>query len=770
MAAGDLRGVLTGNGNSVGASNAFTTGGPITVSVGDLIFVCFGQQTNLTATGVTDNLSNTYTAQNAGTDPGTGTGRAFWARASTAGSLSTVTVAASSSTNDFAGVVAVVAGPVTSSPVDKNPANNNNTDNTSPFTCPATGTLAQALEIVMCWMTGSGTSAAWSATAPNLKAGQASNSTNINVVIGYQAVNSTSTISPAFTGTNPTDSVQGTQSFKIDTTETPSLDRKTVFVLAPAHQIPRPSAQSWEWSDQPLFLNEAAPITESPVVFDWPTFPAIPFLQQWIFPSNPNLLGPPTAPNSQFDWPLPRWPQRPSNLSTWNWNYNLNLIGQDSLPSGEISAELPPQPQPRSLQLRTWSWSYNLNLTGKDVLPTGKISTELTPRPYEYHVQLRTWLWSYNLNLVGQDILPTGKIITNYPPLPIPPIQTWISTVNLLLAVPFSQTDWPTPPPRQRAGQSITASYNLNLIGQDRLPAGAISVALPPQPALSAIQLKTWIQLVNLALVTTPPLVPHNQFDWPINPGPRQPTSLFTAAYNKNLVGQDKLPAGKSLTDLSPRAYTRAVQTWISSVNLALTTTTIPFNQFDWPLSAGHSARQPLQILVDTLNLNLLVQQPVPFRQQDWPIQFDLFKAGARRAIDGWITGIRPFVPPPPPIPPRPNTGEVLIVNRVNSLWQGTRARVNHPVTFILLFEMPVTFEPDELLIFVKPDGRTHYADMRYVALGEVQIPGFAWPVAAGAYISYQFDVDELDQIGLWQVYFGEILNGTGNVFRVYQN
>lgn len=217
MAFGDLLGTLTGNGNSVGATNALS--GSVVVKVGDLVWVCFGQQTNLTATGTTDNLGNTYTAQNAGTDAGTSTGRCFYSIVTVAGTLTTCTVAASSSTNDYAGFVAVIDGPV--SAIDTNPANAS--DTTSPFTCPATGTLAQAAEIVMAAGTcPSGTGATWAASSPNLLAGQANNSTNIKATIGYQAVNATTTVSPAFTaGSNPADDTLFTASFKRDLTKIP---------------------------------------------------------------------------------------------------------------------------------------------------------------------------------------------------------------------------------------------------------------------------------------------------------------------------------------------------------------------------------------------------------------------------------------------------------------------------------------------------------------------------------------------------------------------
>ncbi len=211
MPFGDLKGTLTGSGPNIGSTNALT--GSVAVAVGDFVFVTFGQQTALTATGVTDNLGNSYSAQNAGTDAGTVTGISFYSRVTVAGTLTTVTVAATSSANDYCGEVVVLLGPVAVSPIDTNSANIT-TQITSPMTCPSTGTLAQARELIVCWGV-TDNSAAWSATSPNLLGGQANNSNNIKCVIGYQSVSVTTAVAPVFTcGTAPDPSVVGTCSFK----------------------------------------------------------------------------------------------------------------------------------------------------------------------------------------------------------------------------------------------------------------------------------------------------------------------------------------------------------------------------------------------------------------------------------------------------------------------------------------------------------------------------------------------------------------------------
>lgn len=214
MAFGDLKGTLAGSGPSV--TNPSNLTGSVSVAVGDLVLAFFSQQTNLTASGATDNLGNSYSAQNAGTDAGTVTGRLFYSRATVAGTLTTIHVAATASNNDYAGIAGVLEGPVASPPIDKNPANIT-ADLTSPFNCPATGTLSQANEIVIAWIAAFGAVAGgtWAATSPNLLAASANLDANCLAALGYQAVSSTSSVTPVFTySTNPTADALGTCSFK----------------------------------------------------------------------------------------------------------------------------------------------------------------------------------------------------------------------------------------------------------------------------------------------------------------------------------------------------------------------------------------------------------------------------------------------------------------------------------------------------------------------------------------------------------------------------
>src|SRR5262245_66686310 len=101
MAFGDLKGTPFGSGNNnIPAAPAAT--GSISVAVGDLIIATLAQQTALTVTACGDNLhgASSYTAVNAGTLNGsTISGRTFFRRVTVAGTLTTVTFAATSIAN-----------------------------------------------------------------------------------------------------------------------------------------------------------------------------------------------------------------------------------------------------------------------------------------------------------------------------------------------------------------------------------------------------------------------------------------------------------------------------------------------------------------------------------------------------------------------------------------------------------------------------------------------------------------------------------------------
>lgn len=191
-----------------------TSGGGLSVSVavGDLVIGVFGEQTDLTVTGVTDNLGNTYTASNAGTDAGSSTGRMFYSFVTVAGTLNTVHFACTADVLDAIAAVAVFAGPFASTSLDANPANST-ADLTSPHSCPVTGTLAQAIELVVSWGCSSATSVDGVGTGTlAIAAGGAGNQ---RCAIVYTVTAATTSVAHTITSTtNPSAIVLGTSSFK----------------------------------------------------------------------------------------------------------------------------------------------------------------------------------------------------------------------------------------------------------------------------------------------------------------------------------------------------------------------------------------------------------------------------------------------------------------------------------------------------------------------------------------------------------------------------
>jgi hypothetical protein len=219
VAKGDLRGTLTGSVNSV--TNPTVASGSVAVSVGDLVFGTMSQQTALSASGtVTDNLGNTYAYVNAGTDGGTVAGRSFYARVTVAGTLTTVNVPATASANDASVVADVIEGPFLTSPLDASLANA--TDATTPFTCTATGVMAQASNVVMAAISIAANQTV-AATSPSTICGTVARA-NASVGQSRRVVSATTSVAPEFTGTSAT-AVQTTAAFKLDPTSalTPAL-------------------------------------------------------------------------------------------------------------------------------------------------------------------------------------------------------------------------------------------------------------------------------------------------------------------------------------------------------------------------------------------------------------------------------------------------------------------------------------------------------------------------------------------------------------------
>jgi len=262
MAFGDQKaiGVAILTGASIGASNPIAIQTPPVVAVGDLVVALMAQQTALTASGCTDNLGNTYVAQNAGTLSGTTiSGRLFYSRVTVPGTLSSVTIAATASANDFSCLCAVFTGPFVTSPVDSSPANGT-TDITTPYSCPASATLAQASELVIGW-SANNAAATWAASSPFTLTNQ-TNQANTHAVISHLVTSATTAQTPAFTGTAPTATVLGTLTFKADLNQalTPGKYTDNDTYSAPALSGDFPGIA--EAGMTPLYVYRSRPIGE----------------------------------------------------------------------------------------------------------------------------------------------------------------------------------------------------------------------------------------------------------------------------------------------------------------------------------------------------------------------------------------------------------------------------------------------------------------------------------------------------------------------------
>ncbi len=211
---GDKLGAFSVNAASI--TNPFDAAlveGTGAVSVGDLVIAVAAEQTSKTATAVTDNLGNTYAPITAGTDSGTATGRAFYSCVTVAGTITVLHLACTASSDNAIFAAVSFQGPFAASPLDANPADN--TDATSPFDCPATGTLAQADELVVAWS--AHTPGSYGVTAPMVhQYDQADFAVVVGVSIGSYVVSSTTTTTPQFTSGTITDASNGTASFKKD--------------------------------------------------------------------------------------------------------------------------------------------------------------------------------------------------------------------------------------------------------------------------------------------------------------------------------------------------------------------------------------------------------------------------------------------------------------------------------------------------------------------------------------------------------------------------
>jgi hypothetical protein len=447
-------------------------------------------------------------------------------------------------------------------------------------------------------------------------------------------------------------------------------------------QPPLPG-QTWLWSyNLNLIGQDQFPIGDqrSDLTPIYP--PYINHLRTWSWSYAPTLIGRDRLPTGKqtYDLPIDQRPPWPTFLRSWEWR-QVHMLGQDQFPTGAQRYDLAPIYPPYINHLRTWQWAYNLNLISQDRLPVGE---QVWERPTLPIPPALTWLegpqyelvakptaqydwplptpnyrieqtWAFNhTGLTGQDAMLVGEQLSDLPPRDFSRLlQTWIQLTNLaLLTQPptlqitiskyFDRPQLPVPP-----AQSWEWSFNKNLIGQDQLPFRQSDWPLTPRQGVPA-DLYTVINGVRFAIVK-----PFNQSDWP-NPTPpaRDPTlASWAASYNRNLVGQDQLPAGAKSYDLAPRDYARVLQTWIEQTNIALYTFQagplgVVFNKYDWPLTPA--AQPPALGWSWAYNLNLVGQDRLPKNQSDWP---NPSGHTLPRLLQAWLSW-RAQLLPAPQVPP----------------------------------------------------------------------------------------------------------------------
>jgi hypothetical protein len=190
-------------------TNPIAATGSTAVVAGDAVAFMYSEQSStVTAGTLTDNLGNTYTACNAGTANGTTAGLGYYGIITVAGTLTSLSLTATASTNDASVSGAIFNGPFTG--IDANPVVK--TDSSSPMTGTSTGVLSQASELVV-GMMASSANGALSATSPWVEAGTPASTGLRRALIAYQNVEATTAVTPSFTAAAAETTVVQTLSF-----------------------------------------------------------------------------------------------------------------------------------------------------------------------------------------------------------------------------------------------------------------------------------------------------------------------------------------------------------------------------------------------------------------------------------------------------------------------------------------------------------------------------------------------------------------------------
>lgn len=179
------------------------------------------------------------------------------------------------------------------------------------------------------------------------------------------------------------------------------------------------------------------------------------------------------------------------------------------------------------------------------------------------------------------------------------------------------QTELPPRAAARARDYSITASFPLELIGQDAMAAGQQSVELPPHAALRAREY-SHVQSVPLNLLGQDAMVVGQQLTGPAPAGPRRASTLSETGVDLTLIVSQAapiIPCGLStaLTELSPRAALRSRDYSLAAsfpLELIGQDAMIASDQLTGPAPDG--ARRAATLSDPGVNLTLIISQAPP--------------------------------------------------------------------------------------------------------------------------------------------------------------
>jgi len=325
-------------------------------------------------------------------------------------------------------------------------------------------------------------------------------------------------------------------------------------------------------------------------VFDLPPKPA-PRLQYYSWEwRQVGMLGQDHLPSGKQIYDLTVAQTTPKPIEqTWVWN-QTRMIGRDVLPTGDQIYDLAYQTRyPRPDE--TWVWNQ-IPMTGMDRLPVGEQIFDLTPKAPPPAGP--TWAWSQVI-MIGQDKLVAGQQAYDLPVKPPAPIQeTWVWRQVQMLGqdrLPAGQQvyDLAQKLAAPRSPYYGTEWSQVRMFGQDQLLVGQQATDLPPRDFQRLFQ--TWIQSVNVALVTTAEAleVTVHRIENVLPTQPFRPEQTWTWR-QVDKIGQDAMLVGQQVYD-RPVLTPQRVVDWIQSTNVNLAAVqVIPFG------AVTELPRQPARI------------------------------------------------------------------------------------------------------------------------------------------------------------------------------